>query len=149
MICLAALAVGFAVFGSMYEANRRLMPEWLSFLLGVVFFILCAALFVFIWRVQYISRMEHIHQALQQSTLIAASPGRLLIETAGPLGTASYDLKEDIRALRITSHSAQPGVDCLQIALSAGTRIEILPGRDHVELNWVIRELTLAVTRRN
>ena len=31
----------------------------------------------------------------------------------------------------------------------AGTRIEILPGRDHVELNWVIRELTLAVTRRN
>jgi hypothetical protein len=149
MISVVVLVVGFAVFGSMYLANRRLMPGWLSLALGLIFIVLCAALFTLVWRIQYSSHLERIEKALRQSTIIAASPGRLLIETDGPFGAASHELRSDLRSLGVIPCAVDPHLDCLQIGLVNGTRIELLAGRDRVELDWVARQLISTVLRPN
>jgi hypothetical protein len=149
MISVAALLVGFAIFGSMYLVNRRLMPEWLSLVLGAAFVVVCAALFALVWRIRYTSRLERIEKALRQSTIIAASFGRLLIETDGPFGAASHDLRSDLRGIGVVSCSTDSNLECLRIGLMDGTRIEILAGRDRIELDWVARQLVSTVLRSN
>jgi hypothetical protein len=145
VICVGTLAVGLAVFGATYSAHRASMPQWMSIVLAIAFFIFCFALFALTWRIQYSSRFLAAQRALQQTTILAASRGRLLIETSGPLGAASYDLK-NIHSFRKGRGEQMRPIDCLEIALSDGTLIHVLWGRDEVELDWVARALRSAIT---
>ena len=66
------------------------------------------------------------------------------------MGAASYDLRTANGGQRIVSISQGPAdprglVDCLQLHLSDGTRIDLLPGRDAPELHWVAGALTVAM----
>lgn len=142
LICAIVLMLGFAVFGAAYESNRRFMPGVLSGVLLCAFIIFCAALFALIWRTQYALRIETAQNALKQMTILAASQGRLVVETQGPLGSMSHDLRDsivDIQVLR--SGSSQ----YLEIELKDGGHVELLEGRDEIELNWVMRALKSAI----
>jgi hypothetical protein len=141
MICFATLVIGFAVFGSMYMTNRALMPWPLSFSLFGAFVVLCMSLFAFVWRIQYSVRLEAAERALKQNTILAASVGRLLIETNGPFGAASHDLAA-VHGIRRGSTSDARPVSCLEIVLTNGSSIRVLPGRDEAELRWVALALT-------
>jgi hypothetical protein len=128
-------------------------PTVQALLLGS-FIVFCAALFALVWRAQYASRLDAAASALRQATVLAASAGRLIIETSGPLGTTSHDLKQcrgsearTIRAFRLARCDRQRRVDCLQVLLSDGTTIHVLPGRDVVELKWVATALRSAIER--
>jgi hypothetical protein len=139
LICFVVLMVGLAIFGGTYQANRRYMDSSTSLILIGAFVIFCAALFALVWRTQYAVRLDACAKALKQNTLLAASPGRLLVESAGPIGTSTLDLNGTIRSLRIAR--CETCVDCLQIMLADGTRIHVLPGRDEPELRWVAKTL--------
>jgi hypothetical protein len=144
-ICLAVLLVGLATFGATYHAHRRLMPTTLSIVLFCAYLIFCAALFALVWRAQYAGRIEAAQKALQQNTLIAASAGRIVIETAGPMGEASHDLAGHIRGIRLGRCDDPHRLDCLQIVLEDGTSIQMFAGRDEVELRWLARTLRSVV----
>ncbi|HEY7090384.1 MAG TPA: hypothetical protein VH518_19970 [Tepidisphaeraceae bacterium] len=139
MICFVVLLVGLAVFGSTYRMHRRLMPEAMSLSLFVAFVIFCTALFALVWRAQYAIRINAAHKALQQNTILAASPGRLVIETTGPMGASSFDLSGTVRAIRQVKADGVRRVDALEILLVDGSTVQILPGRDAIELAWVAR----------
>jgi hypothetical protein len=119
--------------------------------LFVAFTMVCAALFAFVWRVQFIAQLHAAERALQQNTMIAASAGKLRIETSGPFGSASYDLRaadghSGIDGLgKGRTHRQSPAVDCLKIMMRDGTSIHILPGRDEAELRWVAQAVGSAL----
>jgi hypothetical protein len=144
-----ALLLAFVLaVGSMYLAHRPFMGRWLFMVLFIAFIIFCGALFLLVWRVQYTGRLDRLEQALRQTTILAASPGQLLIETVGPYGQASYHLRghaeplpQSIVRLRRGRCGEKPGVDCLDIVLADGRTVQVLPGRDEAELNWVARTL--------
>ena len=80
----------------------------------------------------------------EQATVLAATRNRLLIETTGPFGVASYDLPaQNVRALTVARSAVADDRNHarrlwhLVIGLSDGRRIVILPGRDERELRWV------------
>src|SRR3954464_6632126 len=133
LIWFATIVVGFAVFGATYLSHRPFMPDWMSLALGIAFTVFCVALFLLAWRIHYAARLSAAQRALRQSTVLAASPGRLLIETSGPTGTARYDLKHSVAAPSIRTFrrgrcELDRPVDCLEIVLSDGTLIHVLPG---------------------
>jgi hypothetical protein len=129
---------------STYLAHRRYMGFWLFVVLVAAFVVFCAALFLLMWRAAYAARLEKLERAMKQTTILVATPGRLLVETAGPFGQASYDLSTrlggpyrviDFRLGSIGWHN------CLVIVLASGQLVRILPGRDSAELDWVARTL--------
>ena len=135
------LLVAFvSAVASTYVAHRRYMGFWLFCVLVVAFVVFCAALFLLMWRAAYAARLEKLERAMKQTTILVASPGRLLVETAGPFGQASHDLCTrtggpyrviDLRLGSIGWHN------CLVIVLATGQVVRVLPGRDDAELNWV------------
>jgi hypothetical protein len=145
-ICVAVLLVGFAAFGATYQAHRRLMSWSMSVALCTAFMVFVAMLFLLVLRAQYSARLDLARRALQQNTTIAASPGRLIIETAGPMGSGSYDIRRGLRALRVARAQSLHWFDCLEVLLDDGTSVRLLAGRDVGELNWVARALQSAVT---
>jgi hypothetical protein len=145
-ICFAVLLVGLAMFGATYQAHRRLMPAALSIVLLGAYVTFCAALFALVWRAQYSARIDAAGKALQQNTLIAAAPGRIIVETAGPMGQASHELVGHIRGLGLGHCDDLHRLDCLQIVMDDGTSIRIFAGRDEAELKWVARTLTSVVS---
>lgn len=139
-----------AVFGVLFQTNRRTLGTELTGLLDIAFLIFCVALFALIWRVHYFSRLDAVQSALKQTTILAAMKDRLIIETSGPAGTASHDLyvqgtAPTIVSIAIETCDERKYVDCLLIALSDGTRIPLLPGRDLDELRWVSRAVKEAI----
>jgi hypothetical protein len=144
LICFVTLVIGLAVFGAMYVSHRASMPQWMSLVLAIIFSVFCVALFTFTWRIQYSSRLHAAATALRQTTVLAAAPGRLLIETSGPLGSASYDLKGRLNFRMHRGDSDRP-IDSLQIVHSDGTVIHVLWGRDEAELDWVARAIASAM----
>ncbi|WP_428940193.1 hypothetical protein [Fontivita pretiosa] len=150
ILFLITLLVGLLVFGAVFQAHRRLMSQTTMLTLGVAALVFCVALFALIWRLQYLSRLDAAARALRQNTVLAASAGRLLIETSGPFGSAGYDLRNQegqqaVRALRLGRCGGDRPVDCLEILLGEGTRIHILPGRDSAELRWVAAAIARAI----
>jgi len=150
ILFLMTLLVGLAVFGAVFQAHRRLMSQATLLALGTAALVFCVALFALIWRLQYLRRLDAAARALRQNTVLAASAGRLLIQTSGPFGSASYDLRNQadrptVRALRLGRCGSDRLVDCLEILLSDGTRIHILPGRDSAELRWVAAAIARAL----
>ena len=108
------------------------------------FGIFCGALVLLVAWVRYGVMLDSLRIGREQMTVIAATPARLLIETAGPFGVASYDLARE----KITSMTVASGVlrddrnlprRLLHIAISLidGRTILILPGRDARELRWI------------
>jgi hypothetical protein len=144
LLSAALLAAFVLAVASTYLAHRRYMGSWLFAMLVVAFVVFCAALFLLMWRAAYAARIERLERAMRQTTILVASPGRLLVETAGPFGQQSYDLctrvggpyrVTDFRLGSIERHN------CLLIVLATGQLVRILPGRDDPELNWVARTL--------
>ena len=144
LLSAALLAAFVLAVASTYLAHRRYMGFWLFTVLVASFVVFCAALFLLMWRAAYAARIEKLERALRQTTILVASPGRLLVETAGPFGQQSYDLctraggpyrVSDLRLGSIERHN------CLLIVLATGQLIHVLPGRDDAELNWVARTL--------
>jgi hypothetical protein len=148
----ALLAAFILAIASTYVAHRRYMDAPLFAALVIAFIVFCGAMFAFIWRVQYAARIDALERALRQTTILAATPGKLLIETAGPFGQASYELlgfvENESRSVvdfrRGRCGGGRP-VDCLEIVLADGKTIHVLPGRDEAELRWVVRTLRGAV----
>ena len=144
LLSAALLAAFVLAVASTYLAHRRYMGFWLFTVLVAAFVVFCAALFLLMWRTAYAARIERLERAMRQTTILVASPGRLLVETAGPFGQASYDLctrvggpyrVADFRLGFIDRHN------CLLIVLVTGQLIRVLPGRDQAELHWVARTL--------
>jgi hypothetical protein len=145
--CGLLIAFVLAV-ASTYVAHRRYMGFWLFVVLVAAFVVFCAALFLLMWRAAYAARLEKLERAMKQTTILVASPGRLLVETAGPFGQASHDLCTgvggpshliDFRLGTLGWHH------CLAIVLATGQVVRVLPGRDEAELRWVARTLRGAV----
>lgn len=137
-----ALAIGALVFGPLYLNARRTMPPALSVVLLVASVVFYAAVFCFAWRIRYVTRITAASCALQQTTVLAASKERLLIESTGPCGAASRDLAPDsVLSIRVASHDGASALGCIEIQLLDSTRIGILIGRDQAELCWVAQTL--------
>jgi hypothetical protein len=146
LICAAVLVVSFVAVGATYQANRRFIPSPLSGVLLGACLVFGAATFALVLRAQYSSRLDAARHALQQSTIIAVSPGRILIETTGPMGTSSHDLTGRTWSFRVGCCSVPVSIDHLQIVSEAGSSIQVLAGRDNVELRWVARTLRSGVS---
>lgn len=137
-----ALVIGALVFGPLYLNARRTMPTALSAILLVASVVFYAAMFSFAWRIRYVTRITAAQRALQQTTLLAASKQRLIIETTGPCGAASHDLATDsVLGICVASLDGATALPCVEIHLRDSTQIPILPGRDEVELAWVARTI--------
>jgi hypothetical protein len=154
LICFCTLIVGIAIFGAAYDRSRRSMSTELSIALFIAFVIFCAALFALVWRIQYQLRIEAVESALQQTTVIAASRDRLIVETSGPFGAASHDWKLSpqahmIEAIRLSGCDDQFGIGVLEVLPKDGAAIRILPGRDEIELKWVAGALRAALNPEN
>lgn len=141
LICCGVLLLCLAVFGGLFLTNRRGFSIELMLTLVLAFIIFCIALFAFIWRIQYYTHLDRCRTALKQTTLIAASIGRLIIESAGPGGSASHDL-HDVQAI------VRNG-DRIQIVRNQGPAISILHERDPAELSWIARALSAALNLPN
>jgi hypothetical protein len=133
----ALLAAFVLAIASTYLAHRRYMGFWLFVVLVTAFVVFCGALFLLMWRAAYAARLEKLERAMKQTTILVASPGRLLVETAGPFGQASHDINQvlDLRRGKLE------GLSCLEILPATGQRVLVLPGRDESELHWVARTL--------
>lgn len=141
-----ALLVGFILaIGSTYRAHRGYMGAGLFTVLVVAFAVFCAALFLLLWKMQYASRIDALERAFRQTTILAASPGRLLIETAGPFGQASHDLDGSTLSFRRGRWRVEKPVDCLDVMVGDDRIIQVLPGRDEAELRWVARTLRTTI----
>src|SRR5206468_9699642 len=97
----------------------RMISAWV----GVLFAIFSAATFFFIWHLRYRARLIALERALRQMTVIAIRPDRILIEMAGPLGKASYDVpRSRVRSVRVArmDDDRASWMKCLELVMSDG-----------------------------
>ena len=139
-LSLAVLVAFLMALAPTYVANRRNIGWALSIILVIAFVVFCAALFLFVWKAQFAARMEALERALRQTTILAASPGKLLIETAGPFGQASYEF-----AAPLFRVAKSRDMSCLEIDDPSGDPLQVLRGRSAAELVWVMRGLRAAI----
>ena len=151
MLSGALLVAFLAAIGSTFMSNRRNIGSGLMIVLFVAFAVFCAALFLLVWRAQYAARVEALERAFQQTTILAASPGRLLIETSGPLGQESQELRtsRDVKSngelvgMRLSRGGY---IVCIDVLVSDRTDcLPVLCGRSEAELRWVLRNLEAAI----
>jgi hypothetical protein len=139
---LALLLLAFLLFTIGLRNNRvsgvPLAWAWAFFAL------FCAALVLLVVWVRYGMTLDAVRVGREQMTVLAATPARLLIETAGPFGVASYDFaREKVLALDVRhgplrdDRNLPRRVPHVAVALADGRTILILPGRDVRELRWV------------
>jgi hypothetical protein len=108
------------------------------------FALFCLALVALVAWVRYGVLADAIRLGREQATVLAATPQRLLIETTGPFGVASYDLTAE-RVRQLTpgrgplrdDRGTNRRVWHLAIALADGRTILVLPARDERELRWI------------
>lgn len=148
MLSGAVLIACIAAFGSTYLQHRRHIGAAMGAVLFIAFVVFCAALFLFIWRAQFSSRIDVLERALKQTTILAASPGRLLIESTGPLGQVSHDLPTDALVIRVARSAAHPSLSCLEIIARDHAPLQLLSGREESELRWITRALIRALGTR-
>lgn len=146
---LVIVCLGLLLFVAARDWQR-----WDSMRLGVVWaaaLLFCGALFAMVWRAQFQQRLEHLQTALAQQTVLRASPGRLLVETDGPLGHASHDLRpapdRPIR-FRLARLPPQLDVTCMMVIAPDGSMARLLPGLSPAELDWVARTVRERVESR-
>ena len=138
----ALLVLSFLLF-YMGLRNNRISGVSLGWA-WLFFGIFCGALVLLVAWVRYGMMLDSIRIGREQMTVLAATPTRLLIETAGPFGVASHDFPRD----KIANISIRRGtlrddrnlprrVLHIAIALADGRTILTLPGRDPRELQWI------------
>jgi hypothetical protein len=138
----ALLVLAGAVFFYSVHANR---VSGVPLLWARAFFaIFCAAAVMLVAWVRYGVMSDAIRAGRRQATALAAEAGRLIIETAGPFGVASYDLPatriRSIAPARERLHDDRGDVrrvNCITIETNDGWKISLLPGRSPRELAWV------------
>jgi hypothetical protein len=149
MLSGALLVAFIAAVGSTFLANRRNIGSELMVVLFAAFVVFCAALFLLVWRAQYAARVEALERAFRQTTILAAAPGRLLIETSGPLGQESQEVhtaRDEAGGIVGMRLSRGGCMSCIHILVSG--RIDgprVLCGRSEAELRWVLRTLEAAL----
>jgi hypothetical protein len=138
----ALLLLSFLLF-SMGLRNNRISGVSLAWA-WAFFAIFCAALVLLVVWVRYGMTLDAIRIGREQMTILAATPTRLVIETTGPFGVASYNFPRDkLTALTIRrgvlrdDRNLPRRVLHLAISLADGRTICLLPGRDARELQWV------------
>ena len=134
-LLLAALVLFYIAIRSQGISGGQLFAAWGSFGL------FCAALIWMVARVRQGAFSEDMRAGRRQSTVIAATRSRLLIETAGPFGNASKEIGADaVKAIAVRRQIVMDGqarsrmVWHLQIALRDGGTVALLPGRHPTEL---------------
>ena len=118
----------------------------------VFFAIFCVALVALMGWVRFGVLGDAVRVGHRQMSAIAATPQRLLIETTGPFGVASYDFPaETIRKVSIERSalfdemSRRRVLNHLTLYLGDGRSICLLPGRDRAELSCVRNMLQCAL----
>jgi len=141
-LSVALLIGSYVVFAAGLRINRIAGPTvpWA----WAFFAIFCVALVALVAWVRFGVLADGLRLGREQATVLAATPQRLLVETTGPFGVASYDLPvESVKHLTVTRgpvHDARHHARRLwhlAVTLSDGRTIPILPGRDERELRWV------------
>jgi hypothetical protein len=112
------------------------------------FAIFCGALVMLVCWIRYGIGIDALRAARRQMTVIAASSTRLLVETAGPFGTASFDLpRESVRQIElargcIRDENQRPHrLAFLRLTLGDGRTFALLAGRDARELRAIAGSL--------
>ena len=142
----ALLLLACVAFYLGIRANRisgpALMWAW------AFFAIFCAAIVMLVSWIRYGVLLDALRMGRRQTTLIAVTPERLMIETTGPFATAGYDLPRDVilrlrlRVSVLRDDRSRPWrVRLLSISLRDGRAILLLPARDARELHWIIAML--------
>ena len=119
--------------------------DGLALIYAWLFFVLfCISIVMLMAWVRFGVLGDAVRMGRRQMTALAATPQRLLIETAGPFGNASYDFPADsIRKIRIERSALLDEMSRrrlllhLTLELADGRSIRVLPGRDRVELTSV------------
>ena len=108
------------------------------------FAVFCAALVLLVAWVRYGLQLDAIRYGRQQMTVLAATPTRLLIETMGPFGIASYDFPREtmkrldvVRGVLRDDRNLPRRVTHVALSLADGRTICLLPARDERELRWI------------
>jgi hypothetical protein len=142
----ALLLLAGVVFYFGIRINR--ISGGLLTLAWIFFAVFCAALVMLVCWIRYGVLIDALRAGRRQMTVIAASSQRLLIETAGPFGTASYDLPQPLlRRIDIARASIRDDADrphrlaFVRVTLTDGRAIALLPGRDRRELGVVMESL--------
>ena len=140
---MSALLVLALVLFTIGVRNNRVSGVPLAYA-WAFFAVFCAALVLLVAWVRYGLRLDAIRYGRQQMTVLAATPTRLLIETAGPFGIASYDVpREKIAGLSIArgvlrdDRNLPRSVTHVALSLADGRTICLLPARDERELRWI------------
>jgi hypothetical protein len=134
-VLTAAGAVAF------WENVRRMEPP-LRLVAEVLYAAFAGGVFAMLWRARRDVWLEALAKGRRQSTILHATPMRLVVETFGPFGAASHVLPRDqirsidARLLRPPGGPGSPELPWLVITLTDGTRVSTLPARDVVELRW-------------
>ena len=151
VVCSAGLVLGILVVTLVIDLRRLGSVERIWAV--AAFAALTGGVFLLLWRTRREARAEALRGARRQGTVFDARAGRLLIETAGPYGDESHDL----RATSVRSITVRPGVrslggrtdgpalPCLAIDRSDGMAVQLLHGSDPVELRVVARTLVRAL----
>jgi hypothetical protein len=122
--------------------NVRRMDPPLRLGAEVLYAAFAGGVFAMLWRVRREAWLEALAEGRRQSTILHATPERLVIETSGPYGAASHVLpcdrirSIDARALRPPGGMGSPAVPWLVITLTDGSRVSTFPARDLAELQW-------------
>ena len=152
--CAVGLAVLVWVALSTSDAVRRLGGG--SRLTAVLLFgVVCCGIVLLVWKVSYDGRLGLLAEARRQSTVLHATPYRLLVETGGPFGEKSFDVAAgEVVALEVVGEpwagdggGAADSVPCLRVKLADGRVLRLMPGRHEAELRWVAAALGQALAK--
>jgi hypothetical protein len=145
---ISAMLTGGGVVMLLFFVGPVLLDRWRSLpgLTAVIVGVFVASGLLLVWQLRYTARLNKLERALQQMTVIAVRPERIVIETKGPFGQHSYELQSDelcgVRVLLNRTGSAPYGErSWLELIRRGGGPIRILPGREPAELQWVARVL--------
>lgn len=147
----ASLLVVLCLFVPVMSDGRPRIDPALRLLGIILFAVFCGGIFLLNWRTLFDKRMEWLSKARQQSTLLYASPARLLVETSGPEGDRSLDLPaEAIHSIRLGPTGLFPREFpcCLQITATDGSVHRLLTGHHRGELTWVVDTLRQTLGNR-
>ena len=141
-VCIVLLVGSYAAFAAGMRINRIAGPT-VPWAWGF-FALFCLALVALVAWVRFGVLADALRLGREQATVLAATPRRLVVETTGPFGIASYDLRpEQVRHLAVNRAFLRDDRGYahrlwhLAIYLSDGRSILLLPARDPRELRWV------------
>jgi hypothetical protein len=131
----------------LYGSNVVRLEPWLRSSVPLLSSAFALGVLLFVWRAMWQARVDALEKARRQSTVVKATRDRLRVETAGPFGPASHDLPTPrVRAVqvrreasRVITVASPDAVPCVVVMLDDGVEVRLLPGRDEVELQWVVR----------